>query len=225
MEEIWKDISGYEGYYQVSNLGKVRALDRVITRINGTEYTKHGRMMSLVLNTDGYPTVKLSKDGKNIRIAVHRLVALAFVPNPNGLPEVNHIDFDRQNAKADNLEWVSHKENIYYTIDAGRHVCNKDLTGINNPNYRNTTLKEYYAAHPEERMKLARKGSQNGRAKPVMASFEDGTTKEFGYLRECADYLISNNMCKNKDRDVVSYNISKSIKDNKPYCNCHFSRA
>lgn len=224
MEEIWKDVQGFEGYYVVSNLGNVRALDRYILKSSGIVQPIAGHAMAQTLNSDGYPTVKLSKDGKSIRIAVHRLVAIAFVPNPEGLAEVNHIDFDRTNASADNLEWVNHKENVYYTIGAGRHICNTDLTGANNPNYRNTTLKDYYAAHPDEKTKLARKGSQNGRAKPVRALFEDGTTKEFGYLRECADYLISNNICKNVSRDVVSYNISKSIKNDKPYCNCHFSR-
>lgn len=224
MEEIWKDVQGFEGYYVVSNLGNVRALDRYILHSNGVVQPRAGHVMVQTLNSDGYPTVKLSKDGKSIRIAVHRLVAIAFVPNPEGLAEVNHIDFDRTNARADNLEWVNHKENVHYTIGAGRHICNTDLTGANNPNYRNTTLKDYYATHPDEKMKLARKGSQNGRAKPVRVSFEDGTIKEFGYLRECADYLISNNLCKNRSRDIVSGNISKSIENDKPYCNCHFSR-
>lgn len=224
LKEIWKDIVGYEGYYEVSNLGNVRSVDREITRVNGVSYVKHGCAMTKVLNSDGYPTVKLSKDGKSTRIAVHRLVAVAFVPNPNGLLEVNHIDFDRANAKADNLEWVTHKDNVYFSIQAGRHHCNWDLTGSNNPNYKNDTLKKYYSEHPEEKEKLARHGAQNGRAVPVKVETYDGKVFEFGFLRECAKYLIENGFCTSKNINAVSDKIAKSIKDHDTYCNCHFSR-
>ena len=224
MEEVWKDVVGYEGYYEVSNLGNVRAVDRIITRIDGVSYKKCRKSMAKVLNDDGYPTVKLSKNGKSTRIAVHRLVAMAFVPNPDELPEVNHIDFDRTNVKADNLEWVSHKDNIYYTIQAGRHHCNWDLRGKNNPNYKNDTLKKYYLEHPEEREKLARHGAQNGRAVRVKLETEDGETIEFGFLRECAKYLIENGFCNSKNVNGISDRITRSIKDNSTYCNCHFSR-
>ena len=224
MEEVWKDIAGYEGYYQVSNFGNVRALERTILKSNGIVYVRKAREMAKTLNTDGYPTVKLSKNDKGERIAVHRLVALAFIPNPNRLPEINHIDFNRQNARVDNLEWVSHKDNILYTINAGRHFCNSDLTGENNPNYKNTTLKEFYASHPEERKKLSRKGSQNGRATPIALEYCDGTRLLFGFIRECADYLINHNLSKSNKRDVVADNIVRAINNNSTYCNCHFSR-
>ncbi len=224
LEEIWKDIVNYEGYYQISNFGNVRSLDRVIKKSNGVYQPRRGAMLKKILNEDGYPTVKLSKDGCSNRVTVHRLVAIAFVPNPNNLPEVNHIDFDRHNSMASNLEWVDHKENIHYTIKAGRHNCNRDLFGSNNPNYKNTTLKEFYREHPEEKEKLVRKGSQNGMAKPVMLISSNGDSKVFGYLRECADYLIKNHICKQKNRNGVSNNISKAIKNNETYCNCHFSR-
>lgn len=224
MGEIWKSVVGYEGYYEVSSLGNVRSVERIIVKSNGVAQPRSARPMAKTLNTDGYLTVKLSKDGKSERIAVHRLVALAFIPNPDGLSDVNHIDFDRTNSRMDNLEWVSHKENVHYTIEAGRHHCNLDLRGKNNPNYGNTTLKEYYKNHPEEKQKLARKGSQNGRAKPVMAIFADGSQATFGYLRECAKYMIDNRICNAKTVDVVAGNIAKSIKNDTTYCNCHFSR-
>lgn len=224
MEEIWKDVVGYEGYYEVSNLGNVRSVDRVVVKANGVCQPRQARIMARCLNTDGYLTVKLSKDGKSERIAVHRLVALAFIPNPNDLSDVNHIDFDRTNSRVDNLEWISHKDNVHYTIEAGRHHCNRDLFGENNPNYHNTTLKEYYAAHPEEKEKLVRKGSKNGMAKPVNAVFTDGSKITFGYLRECAKYMIDNQICKAKTIDVVAGNIAKAIKYNTTYCDCHFSR-
>ena len=224
LEEIWKDVVGYEGYYEVSNYGNVRALDRTITRSDGVQYTRVSQIMSQTINDDGYPTVKLSKDGKSTRITVHRLVAIAFVENPDCLPEVNHIDFNRQNAKASNLEWISHKDNIHYTIKAGRHHCNLDLTGNKNPNYKNTTLKEFYQNHPEEKKKLSRKGSQNGMAKSVEAELPDGRRIQFDYLRECANYLIERGMCNTKNLNTVADKIAKSIKNNEPYCDCHFSR-
>lgn len=225
MEEIWKDVVGYEGYYEVSNLGNVRSVDREIVKSDGVVQPRRARAMAKSLNTDGYLTVKLSKDGKSERIAVHRLVALAFIPNPNRLSDVNHIDFDRTNSRVDNLEWISHKENVHYTIDAGRHHCNRDLFGENNPNYGNTTLRDYYASHPEEKQKLARKGSQNGRAKPTSVVFADWSCMTFSYLRECARYLIDNRICRAKTLNVVADNITKAIKNDSAYCNCHFSRA
>lgn len=224
MEEIWKEVSGYEGYYEVSNLGNVRSVDRVIVKSDGVVMPRRAKAMKRCLNQDGYLTVKLSKNGKSERIAVHRLVALAFIPNPNNLSEVNHIDFDRTNSRIDNLEWVSHRDNVQYTIDAGRHHCNRNLFGENNPNYKNTTLKDYYASHPEEKQKLSRKGSQNGMAKSTCVVFADGTKLQFGYLRECAEYLINNRLCKAKSVNTVADNIARAIKNNTSYCNCHFSR-
>ena len=224
MEEIWKNIVGYEGYYQVSNFGNVKAIDRCIVKSNGVVQPRSGHVMCKTINQDGYPTVKLSKDGKSERIAVHRLVAIAFIPNPDNLTEVNHLDFNRQNSRADNLEWVEHKDNVHYTINAGRHYCNRDLYGDKNPNYKNTTLKNFYAEHPEEAKKLARRGSQNGMAKSVEVIISDGSMIKFGYLRECAKYLIDANICRAKNVDAVSDRISKAIKNNLPYCNCHFSR-
>ena len=97
MEEIWKDVVGYEGYYEVSNLGNVRSVDREMVMSNWVVQPRRAKPMAKCLNTDGYLTVKLSKNGKSERIAVHRLVALAFIPNPDGLSDVNHIDFDRTN--------------------------------------------------------------------------------------------------------------------------------
>lgn len=225
MEEIWKDVVGYEGYYKVSNLGNVLALDRVVEKKNGVKQSRSSKYMTHTDNDDGYPTVKLSKCGVEQRIAVHRLVAVAFVPNPNHLQEVNHKDFDRHNCNADNLEWIEHGDNVRYSIKAGRCYCCRNLTGEKNPNYGGTKLKEYYAAHPEEKTKLARKGAQNGRAKPVTMIDEDGLVRRFGYLRECANYLVENGLCVAKSIDAVADRIVKAIKNNTAYCNCHFSRA
>lgn len=102
MEEIWKDIKGYEGKYQVSNLGRVRSLN----------YHRSGKPGVLTLhdNKNGYLYVNLNH--KSCR--VHRLVADTFIENPNKLTDVNHIDENKYNNCASNLEWMSHKDNVNY---------------------------------------------------------------------------------------------------------------
>lgn len=113
MEEIWKDIEGYEGFYQVSNLGQIKSLDRYIKCKNGAERYMKGRILNHTVNKKrrGYCEISLHMNGKEKRYKVHRLVALAFLPNPYNKPEVNHKDEDKENNRVDNLEWVTSKEN------------------------------------------------------------------------------------------------------------------
>ena len=115
--EIWKDIEGYEGYYQVSNLGRVKSLERVIN--NGRKSTRFQkeRMLTLTEDVYGYSQVILSKEGKHRICKVHRLVLGAFVPNKNNLPQVNHKDEDKKNNNVTNLEWCDAKYNNNY----GKH--------------------------------------------------------------------------------------------------------
>lgn len=222
--EIWKQIEGYEGYYEVSSFGRVRSIQRVVEKSNGVFQPRQSRLMTLTPNSDGYLTVKLSKDGKSERLAVHRLVAKAFILNPNNLSDVNHKDFDRSNSCVDNLEWISHKENVGYSIDAGRHFCNRDLHGENNPNYKNDTLKKYYEEHPDEKKLLARPGLQNGMCQAIIMIDPDGRRFEFGYIRDCAKFMIANNICKARNVNAIADRITMSIKKNTTYCNCQFSR-
>ena len=118
MMEIWKDIPGYEGLYQVSNMGQVRSLDVWIKSNNpkssDTMFRK-GRVLRQYARTGGYLNVCLSKDGKVKPMRVHRLVAQAFIPNPNNYPEVNHIDHSRTNNCVDNLEWCTRQYNFDYS--------------------------------------------------------------------------------------------------------------
>ena len=116
MTEEWKDIEGYEGKYQVSNLGRVRSLGRDIVRRTryGTMAPYHisGRVLKPLHSQGDYCYVHLfDKDGASTNHKVHRLVAKAFVPNPDNLNEVNHIDEDKDNNRADNLEWCKHVDN------------------------------------------------------------------------------------------------------------------
>jgi len=88
-KEIWKDIIGYEGSYQVSNHGRVRSLDRIVISKNTTRKIL-GRILKINLYPNGYEYVQLQKDGKRKSCLVHRLIAVAFIPNPKNLPIINH---------------------------------------------------------------------------------------------------------------------------------------
>ena len=115
MEEIWKDVEGYEGIYQVSNLGRVKSLARLIEPSNGKRpYWIYECIMSQYKESTGYMNVKLSKNGRHKSAFVHRLVAQAFHPNPDNLREVNHKDENKTNNRVDNLEWCSTSYNVQY---------------------------------------------------------------------------------------------------------------
>lgn len=111
--EEWRDIVGYEGYYQVSSSGKVLTLPRTVNSPSGIRVI-YGGLTRIAKGRGGYPCVYLSKDGVCRGLYVHRLVAEAFIPNPNNLPEINHKDESRTNNNAWNLEWCDHKYNMNY---------------------------------------------------------------------------------------------------------------
>lgn len=162
---------------------------------------------------------KLCRDGKYTTVRVHRLVATAFVANPKMYDEVNHINFDRSDNRADNLEWISHKANVQYTISAGRHFCNKNLSGQNNPNYKGTKLKKYYEDHPDRAVELlARPRGQNGHAKPIKAFIVNtgDLVGNFDCLLDCADHLIELGYLSGKAKSHT-YKMSISAHTGKPY--------
>lgn len=106
MVEEWRDIEGYEGKYMVSSLGRVKSMS----------YNKTGKekIRKQVKNRNGYLQVALCKNGKMCMKSVHRLVAIAFIPNPKNLPQVNHKDENKENNCVSNLEWISQKDNLNY---------------------------------------------------------------------------------------------------------------
>lgn len=109
--EIWKDIDGYPNY-QVSNLGRVRSLDRIITTKKGMVRNLKGKIMTPNPDLNNYQHLLLSKEGEQSGFLVHRLVAQAFLPNPDNKPEINHINTIRTDNRVENLEWCTRKENV-----------------------------------------------------------------------------------------------------------------
>ncbi len=123
--ENWKDIDNYEGYYQVNDNGDFRSLDRYVSERNTGRIKKiKGRPVKQWKNHRGYSLVTLSKDGVNKGISSHILVAKAFIPNPNNFPEVNHIDGNKDNNAASNLEWNTRLQNQRHSVYVlGKHFC------------------------------------------------------------------------------------------------------
>ena len=112
-KEIWKPVVGFENLYEVSNMGRVKSLERTVwSGLNGGCYITIPERILKPRKASGYLQVALYKDGKGKWCLVHRLVASAFIPNPQGLPEVNHISEDKADNNLENLEWVSPKENV-----------------------------------------------------------------------------------------------------------------
>lgn len=116
--EVWKDVPGYEGLYQVSNLGRVKSLER--WRKNGSGKQKiPERIMSQNAINRGYLMVQLSKNGVYKNVLVHRIVAEAFVQNLNGLDTVNHINGNKTDNRSTNLEWVTRGDNLRHAFGTG----------------------------------------------------------------------------------------------------------
>lgn len=128
--EIWKDIKGYEGLYQISNMGRVKSLDRITSdgRCIKSKYLKIGD------NNKGYKNVALCKNSIYEKCYVHRLVAQAFIPNEEGKKEVDHINTIRDDNRVENLRWVTHKENMNNEISRKQNSNNHwNVSGGNNP--------------------------------------------------------------------------------------------
>ena len=111
-KEEWKDIKGYEGIYQISSFGRVYSV-------------KNNIFISQSVRANGYMQISLHKDGKRKPVLVHRLVAEAFIPNPENKETVNHLDEDKTNNRVDNLEWATVKENCNYGTHTERVVSHK----------------------------------------------------------------------------------------------------
>lgn len=148
-KEIWKPVKGYEGFYEISNYGNVKNVQR-------------GNLRKLLLNKDGYVEILLSKNGSVKSVRVHRLVAEAFIPNPDKKPEVNHKDYNKSNNYIENLEWTTRKENVNHSDLRVRHFknkcciyidCRKTNTGEHHISYRKNE-RQFYVQIRTKNMKI-----------------------------------------------------------------------
>jgi hypothetical protein len=134
MKEIWKDIPNYEGLYQVSNVGRVRSLNNNYVDSIGRNNRTSGKMLKQKV-TLPYNRVTLCKKGIHEDFYTHKLVVLAFIPNPETKPQANHINGIKRDNRVENLEWVTHQENVQHAIRTG--LMNND-----GENQTNSKLKE-----------------------------------------------------------------------------------
>lgn len=118
MQEIWKPIAGFEGIYEISNLGRVKSLGRFRRAKGSAVIWMEERIKVPSSQREGYIAQHLYKEGRGYKRYVHRLTAEAFLENPEGKPQVNHIDGNKLNNCADNLEWVTGSENCRHAIDS-----------------------------------------------------------------------------------------------------------
>ena len=132
MKEEWRPVKGFEGLYEVSNLGRVRSLDRKYT-ISRERYhggiNKKGKIITGYKGEKHYCQVCLFREGKKSYAQIHRMVAEAFIPNPENKRQVNHKDGIKQNNVVTNLEWVTPSENILHSFEAGlnTHIGEKNI--------------------------------------------------------------------------------------------------
>lgn len=114
----WADVPGFSGYYEIHIDGRVRSLDRMVS--NGRcMHLRKGQAIKTKYDKDGYPYVHLKKEGREKVVKIHRLLAEIHIPNPDRLPQVDHIDGDKTNHHLSNLRWCTNKQNAAYASDLG----------------------------------------------------------------------------------------------------------
>ncbi|MDB4302121.1 NUMOD4 domain-containing protein [bacterium] len=169
--EVWKDVEGYEGTYQVSNLGNVKSLDRNVIYKDGKTVPYKGETKSKVIDKYGYEYVGLYLNQKHKQGMIHRLVAKAFIPNINNKPQINHIDGNKLNNKTENLEWVTNRENIDHAVKTG--LLDK-VTGENH----------YKSKLTNKDVLVIRKRVENGETYQTIAN-------DYGVVKSTIGFLIN----------------------------------
>lgn len=161
-KEIFKDIKGYEGLYQISNLGKVKRIPRNIVNKNGYSLLKE-MFLTPYVDDVGYFRIGLKLNSKTTHRRIHRLIATTFIPNPENKPQVNHINGIKTDNRLENLEWVTSLENTNHAIKAG-------LIKRNGENNASSKLIEIQVLDIKERLKKGETGSSIAKIYNVHAS-------------------------------------------------------
>ena len=130
MSEIWKDVIGLEGIFQVSNMGRIRSLDKYANVCGGGKRLVKGRILKPTKLQNGYYEAQFHHKGERIIYLLHRLVAIHFIDNPLNLPEVNHKDENPQNNNVENLEWCTSKYNANYGTRNIRMMENREFVSV-----------------------------------------------------------------------------------------------
>lgn len=125
MTEIWKDIEGYEGHYKVSNFGQIISIDRKVSYRSSQKQVNERLIKFAVHKKTGYQMCTLVNNKIKKQVTVHRVVAKAFIPNPDNKPEVNHINGIKTDNRSKNLEWVTSRENSIHSFKMKLQVCEK----------------------------------------------------------------------------------------------------
>lgn len=148
LDKTWKPIKGFEGLYEVSNTGEIKALERFVLN-NGGMQRKHERILKQNISKNKHCMVVLCKDGKTYPKLVHRIVAEMFIPNPENKPCIDHIDTDVTNNSVENLRWVTQKEN-----------CNNPLTRKHGSDAKkgHPYWGKPYTKEAREKMSISKKG-------------------------------------------------------------------
>ena len=161
IEEIWKPVIGYEGLYEVSSYGRVKSLCKYDSRNRFREE----RILKLCANRLGYLKVGLSSNNKTKKYLVHRIVAEAFIPNPNNLPIINHRDENPSNNNVDNLEWCTAKYNSNYGTRNDRIRATRLRNGTSTGLSREEYSKKWYQEHKNEQDKWHKEYYQENKDK------------------------------------------------------------
>lgn len=151
MEE-WKTIEGFENCYEISNLGRVKSLQRKAKKRNGQEIIIWEKILKPHKDTKGYLQVELKKEFKRKICVIHRLVAKAFIPNPKNKPQVNHINGIKTDNRVENLEWCSGSENVKHAIknNLTHFNCGEDHPNSKLTNEEALFIKTHYKAHDKK---------------------------------------------------------------------------
>ena len=211
-EEIWKSIKDYEGYYEVSSLGRVRSIERTIVKNDGRVTTYKERIIKPHKNNQGYLMVSLYVGGKCKRFLVHRLVAEAFIPNPENKPCVDHINTIRTKNEVTNLRWATYEENNNNELtnkkqsESRKEYMTEEVKKEISERSKGKKLSEETKKKMSESKKGKRKGKDNPRSIMLMTILPSGLILEPMCMSDLSKFI---------NMEITT--ISRIIKSGKPY--------